>query len=78
MNRVMDDIADITDGKSFHSFKYSIDSTRTPSPDYDEIPEGYTLFNINFDDVLTYKTDNLTRGDFKSRGIATIQDILFL
>jgi len=202
MSRVMDDIAEITEGTSFHSFKYSIDSTSTPSPDYDEIPEGYTFnwerqgetepikeavnleenarqlaqqysefgsepyirffldgsrhvyhvddisynarvfpviagqvgvaccrrdigrlhveepmvirkvislpdtcdksgrhpeaylanirdkvnenerlkkfskFNINFDDVLTYKTDNLTKGDFKSRGIATIQDYM--
>ena len=39
----MDDIATLTDGKSYQSFKYSIDSTRTPSPDYDEIPEGYTI-----------------------------------
>lgn len=36
----------------------------------------FSSFNINFDDVLTYKTDNLTRGDFKSRGIATIQDYM--
>ena len=43
MNRIMDDIAILTDGKSYQSFKYSIDSTRTPSPDYDELPEGYTI-----------------------------------
>jgi len=47
MSRIMDDIAEITEGSSFHSFKYSIDSTRTPSPDYDDIPEGYT---INWED----------------------------
>ena len=43
MNRIMDDIATLTEGKSFHRYKYSIDSTRTPSLDYDEIPEGYTI-----------------------------------
>jgi len=202
MSRIMDDIETITEGKSFHSFKYSIDSTRTPSPDYDDIPEGYTInwerqgeteaikepvnleenarqlaqqysefgsepyirffldgsrhvyhvddisynarvfpviagqvgvaccrrdagrmhieeptvirkvislpdacdksgrhpeaylahirdkinendrlkkfpkYDLKFDDIITYKTDNLTRGDFKSRGIATIQDYM--
>jgi len=198
----MDYIATITEGKSFQSFKYSIDSTRTPSPDYDDIPDGYTInweqkgesepiknpinlednarqlalqysefgsepyirffldgsrhvyhvddisydarvfpviagqvgiaccrrdagrlhieepfiirkvislpdtcdksgrhpeaylarirdkinenkrlkkfpeCSLKFDDILTYKTDNLTKGDFKSRGIATIQDYM--
>jgi hypothetical protein len=43
MNRIMDDITRITEGRSFHSFKYSFDSIRTPSPDYDDTPDGYTI-----------------------------------
>jgi hypothetical protein len=43
MNRIMDEIAWITEGRSFHSYKYSFDSIRTPSPDYDDTPDGYTI-----------------------------------
>lgn len=43
MGRIMDDIADLTEGRSFHSYKYSIDSIRTPTPDYDDTPDGYTI-----------------------------------
>lgn len=39
MNRIMEDIAEITDGRSFQSYKYSYDSVRTPSPDYDDNPD---------------------------------------
>ncbi len=35
----MEDIADITGGRSFQSYKYSFDSVRTPSPDYDDNPD---------------------------------------
>jgi hypothetical protein len=35
----MEDIAEITDGKSFQSYKYSFDSVRTPHPDYDDNPD---------------------------------------
>lgn len=43
MSGVMDDIAKVTDGTSFHSYKYSFDSIRTPSPDYDDTPDGYII-----------------------------------
>ena len=43
MNRIMDDIADLTEGTSFQSYKYSFDSVRTPEPSYDENPDGYRL-----------------------------------
>lgn len=39
MSRIMEDIADITGGRSFQSYKYSFDSVRTPSPDYDDNPD---------------------------------------
>ena len=39
MSRIMKDIADITGGRSFQSYKYSFDSVRTPSPDYDDNPD---------------------------------------
>jgi len=39
MNRIMKDVADITDGRSFQSYKYSFDSVRTPSPNYDDNPD---------------------------------------
>jgi hypothetical protein len=35
----MEDIANITNGRSFQSYKYSFDSVRTPSPDYDDNPD---------------------------------------
>jgi hypothetical protein len=35
----MEDVADITDGRSFQSYKYSFDSVRTPGPDYDDNPD---------------------------------------
>lgn len=36
MSRVMEVIAEETGGRSFQSYKYSFDSVRTPSPDYDD------------------------------------------
>lgn len=39
MSRIMEDIAVITGGRSFQSYKYSFDSVRTPSPDYDDNPD---------------------------------------
>jgi hypothetical protein len=39
MSRIMEDIADITNGRSFQSYKYSFSSVRTPSPDYDDNPD---------------------------------------
>lgn len=39
MGRIMEDIAEITDGRSFQSYKYSFDSIRTPTPDYDDNPD---------------------------------------
>jgi len=44
MNRIMEDIAKITHGTSFQSYKYSIDSVRTPSPDYDDSPDDVELW----------------------------------
>ena len=35
----MEDIAKITNGRSFQSYKYSFDAIRTPSPDYDDNPD---------------------------------------
>lgn len=35
----MEDIAKITGGRSFQSYKYSFDSVRTPSPNYDDSPD---------------------------------------
>lgn len=35
----MGDIAKITGGRSFQSYKYSFDSIRTPSPNYDDNPD---------------------------------------
>jgi hypothetical protein len=43
MNRIMKDIADLTKGRSFNSYKYSYDAVRTPAPDYDDTPDGYTI-----------------------------------
>ena len=43
MSRVMEDIALLTEGRSFHSYKYSFDTLRTPAPDYDDTPDGYTI-----------------------------------
>lgn len=43
MNKIMNDIAQLTEGRSFQSYKYSFDSIRTPKPDYDDIPDGYTI-----------------------------------
>ena len=51
MSRIMEDIANITVGRSFQSYKYSYDSVRTPSPDYDENP----------DEVETWARDGETR-----------------
>jgi hypothetical protein len=39
MSRIMKDIADITGGRSFQSYKYSFDFIRTPSPNYDDNPD---------------------------------------
>lgn len=39
MSRVMEDIAEITGGRSFQSYKYSFDSVRTPRPNYDDNPD---------------------------------------
>lgn len=39
MSRIMEDIAKITGGRSFQSYKYNFDSVRTPSPDYDDNPD---------------------------------------
>jgi len=39
MSRIMEDIADITKGRSFQSFKYSVDSVHTPGPRYDDNPD---------------------------------------
>lgn len=39
VSRIMEDIADITGGRSFQSYKYSFDSVRTPTPDYDDNPD---------------------------------------
>jgi hypothetical protein len=39
MRKIMEDIANITDGRSFQSYKYSFDSVRTPSPNYDDNPD---------------------------------------
>lgn len=35
----MEDIAELTGGRSFQSYKYSFDSVRTPNPDYDDNPD---------------------------------------
>lgn len=43
MNRIMKDIEKLTEGRSFNSYKYSFDSVRTPTPDYDDTPDGYTI-----------------------------------
>ena len=40
MSRVMEDIAKITGGRSFQSYKYNFDSVRTPTPDYDDNPDA--------------------------------------
>lgn len=39
MGRIMEDIAEITDGRSFQSYKYNFNSIRTPTPDYDDNPD---------------------------------------
>lgn len=43
MNRIMEDIALLTEGRSLRSYKYSCDSVRMPTPDYDDIPDGYRI-----------------------------------
>lgn len=43
MSKIMDEIARITEGRSYHSYKYSFDSVRTPTPDYDDTPDGYVI-----------------------------------
>ncbi|MCL2076519.1 MAG: hypothetical protein FWH15_08835 [Betaproteobacteria bacterium] len=40
MSRIMEDLAKITNGISFQSYKYSFDSVRTPTPDYDDSPDA--------------------------------------
>lgn len=40
MKKVMADVAELTEGTSLQSYKFSYDSVRTPQPDYDETPEG--------------------------------------
>lgn len=44
MNRITKDIADITGGRSFQSYKYSFDSIRTPSPSYDDNPDDVAFW----------------------------------
>ncbi|MDL2264377.1 hypothetical protein LJC31_06960 [Synergistaceae bacterium OttesenSCG-928-I11] len=39
MSRIMEDIEELTGGRSFQSYKYSFDSVRTPTPDYDDNPD---------------------------------------
>lgn len=43
MTKIMEDIAALTEGASFNSFKYSFDSVRTPEPSYDDNPDGFTI-----------------------------------
>ena len=43
MTKIMEDIASLTEGTSFNSYKYSFDSIRTPEPSYDENPDGYRI-----------------------------------
>ena len=43
MRKIMEDIAALTEGTSFNSYKYSFDSVRTPEPSYDDNPEGFTI-----------------------------------
>ena len=56
MSRIMEDIAEITGGRSFQSYKYSFDSVRTPSPDYDDNP----------DDIESWARDGETQPQNKS------------
>ncbi len=39
MRRLMEDVAKITGGRSYQSYKYSFDSVRMPTPDYDDNPD---------------------------------------
>ena len=59
MNSIMDDIAENTDGINFKSYKYSFDSVRTPSPDYDDNP----------DEVESWARDGETKPPNKSRDL---------
>ena len=43
MTKIMEDIANLTEGTSFNSYKYSFDSVRTPEPSYDDNPDGFTI-----------------------------------
>ena len=43
MAKIMEDIANLTEGTSFNSYKYSFDSVRTPEPSYDDNPDGFTI-----------------------------------
>jgi hypothetical protein len=64
----MEDIAVFTGGRSFQSYKYSFDSVRTPSPNYDDSPDeveswardGETKPQNNATDLREYAA-NLTR-----------------
>jgi hypothetical protein len=64
----MEDIANITAGRSFQSYKYSFDSVRTPKPDYDDNPDeveswardGETMPQNMSTDLRAYAAD-LTR-----------------
>ncbi len=59
MNRIMEDIAKLTDGQSFQSYKYSFDSVRTPSPDYDDTPDQTTVWNTRGETLQQKNTIDL-------------------
>ncbi len=59
MSRIMEDIADITGGRSFQSYKYSFDSVRTPSPDYDDNPDDVESWGRDGESMPQNKSTDL-------------------
>jgi hypothetical protein len=59
MSRIMDDIAEGTQGRTFRSYKYSFDPVRTPSPDYDDNPDDIELWARDGETTLQNKSIDL-------------------
>jgi len=82
MSRIMEDIADITGGRSFQSYKYSFDSIRTPSPNYDDtmriFGDVWQSFARQIRPTVSYRTGGGSSqhiGDIGTRGEDLLCDV---
>jgi hypothetical protein len=61
MARILDEIATITEGKSYNSFKYSFDSLRSPLPSYEaSLDGGDSIWNNRGETLCPHEPIDLT------------------